>query len=169
MNREGSQSRSIPTRSVEIAVSVALMLLGSVVVYDSLRLGARWADDGPQAGYFPFYVGGILCVCALVLLAHAVVGKFAGPRTFISGPELRRVLQVFVPAAVYVAAIQVIGIYVASAVYVAFFMCWLGRYRVWLSAAVGVGLMTAFFLMFEVWFKVPLFKGLWDPLAWLGY
>jgi hypothetical protein len=26
-----------------------------------------------------------------------------------------------------------------------------------------------FFLMFEVWFKVPLFKGQFNPLGFLGY
>jgi hypothetical protein len=48
-------------------------------------------------------------------------------------------------------------------------MRWLGRYRATVSAAVGIGTMTFFFLMFEVWFKVPLYKGLLDPLAFLGY
>ena len=48
-------------------------------------------------------------------------------------------------------------------------MSWLGRYSVPVSAAVGVTVMTFFFLMFEVWFKVPLYKGLLDPLAFLGY
>jgi len=28
---------------------------------------------------------------------------------------------------------------------------------------------VAFFLMFEVWFKVPLAKGTLDPLSFLGY
>ena len=37
------------------------------------------------------------------------------------------------------------------------------------AAAIGVGVMTFFFLMFEVWFKVPLYKGLLDPLGFLGY
>jgi hypothetical protein len=161
--------RGITTRVVEIVSAVGILALGALVVFDSLRLGSKWADDGPQAGYFPFYVGSILCICALVLLAHALVGKFAGPRVFASGLQLRRVMQVFVPAAIYVAAIQLIGIYVASACYIAFFMRWLGKYALASSALLGVGLMAAFFLMFEVWFKVPLYKGLWNPLFWLGY
>jgi hypothetical protein len=28
---------------------------------------------------------------------------------------------------------------------------------------------AVFFLMFEVWFKVPLYKGTLDPLRFLGY
>ena len=43
-------------RTLELVVAGLLFLLGAVVVFDSVRLGAKWADDGPQAGYFPFYV-----------------------------------------------------------------------------------------------------------------
>lgn len=169
MSQDSGAGRGISTRTAEIASAAATLALGGLVVFDSLRLGARWADDGPQAGYFPFYVGSILCVCALVLLAHALMGKPAGPRVFVSGPQLRRVLQVFVPASIYVLAIQLIGIYVASACYIACFMHWLGKYRPSFAVALGVGMMAALFLLFEVWFKVPLYKGLWNPLFWLGY
>lgn len=169
MSGEESRMAGIATRTVEIAAAAGILALGALTVFDSVRLGARWADDGPQAGYFPFYVGAILCVCGIVLLARGVVGKFDGPKTFVTGVALRRVMQVLVPAVLYVGAIQLIGIYVASACYIALFMRWLGRYPVPVAAALGIGLMAAFFVMFEVWFKVPLYKGLWDPLSFLGY
>ena len=38
----------ISTRSVEIVVAVILFALGSLVVFDSLRLGSSWGDDGPR-------------------------------------------------------------------------------------------------------------------------
>ncbi len=61
--------------------------------------------------------------------------------------------------------IQLIGIYVASAVYITVFMRWLGKYPWPKSAAVGAVVSIALFLLFEVWFKVPLFKGMYDPLG----
>jgi len=169
VNQDPYSGRGVATRFVEIVTAVGMLALGALVVFDSVRLGAQWADDGPQAGYFPFYIGSILCVCALVLLAYAVVGKFDGPKVFVERESLRRVLQVLVPAVIYVCAIQLLGIYVASVVYIGVFMRWLGKYALSWSLVLGVCLMTAFFLMFEVWFKVPLYKGLWDPLFWLGY
>ena len=78
-------------------------------------------------------------------------------------------LAVFVPALVYVLAVQFVGLYVASAVYIALFMIVLGKYSRIKSVIVGVVTMVLFFLMFEVWFKVPLFKGMLDPLRFLGY
>jgi len=152
-----------------MVVAIAIFILGALVVFDSLRLGAKWAEDGPQAGYFPFYVGLILCLCALSLLVLASVGRHAAPPVFVTWPALRRVLNVVGPALLYVVGIQFLGIYIASAAYIAGFMLWLGRYTVPLSVTLGVAVMAAFFLMFEVWFKVPLYKGLLDPLAFLGY
>jgi hypothetical protein len=78
-------------------------------------------------------------------------------------------MSVLLPAVLFVAAIGVLGQYVASAIYIAVFMVWLGHYAVWKSAAVGIGVNALFFAMFEIWFKVPLFKGLLEPLAFLGY
>jgi hypothetical protein len=88
---------------------------------------------------------------------------------FVAWGPLRLVLSVLLPAVVYVAGVQLIGIYVASAIYVTVFMRWLGKYPWPRSAAVGAGVSAVLFLMFEVWFKVPLFKGAYDPLAWLGF
>lgn len=169
MNHDAETERGISTRSVEIGVAAAVFALGAVVVIDSLRLGARWAEDGPQAGYFPFYIGAIICLCAGTVLLFEIVGRKDPPKVFVTWGALKRVMQVFGPALVYVLVIQVLGIYIASAAYIAIFMVWLGRYSIVLSGSLGVGVMTAFFLMFEVWFKVPLYKGLLDPLAFLGY
>jgi hypothetical protein len=169
----------ISTRAMEIAVAAILFALGALVVFDSVRLGAGWADDGPQSGYFPFYIGLLLCISSVATLVQVALadwkrrGEFRGAIAerrgqFVAWGPLRLVLSVLLPAAVYVAGVQLIGIYVASAVYIAVFMRWLGRYPWPKSATVGVTVSIALFLMFEVWFKVPLYKGLYDPLAWLG-
>ena len=56
-----------------------------------------------------------------------------------------------------------------SAIYIAVFMIVLGKYAAWKSVLIGVLVSAAFFAMFEVWFKVPLYKGSLDLLAFLGY
>jgi MFS family permease len=166
-SERGESERGISTRSVEITVAAAIFALGAVVIYDRTRLGWRWGTDGPEAGYFPFYIGVILCVCAVAVLARAWVGPRA--QVFVSWEALRSVMRVLAPATVFVLAIQVFGIYLAGAAYIGVFMRWLGRYSLVVSSAVGIAVMTFFFLLFEVWFKVPLYKGLLDPLAFLGY
>ena len=134
-------------------------MLGAIVAYDSGRLGARWGDDGPQAGYFPFYIALLVCISAAVNFVAALVNKRERGRIFVEGDKLRLVLAVLVPAAIYVAVIGWTGIYVSSALFIAFFMRWLGKYVWWKVAVVSVATMAVFFVIFEVWFKVPLPKG----------
>ena len=161
---------AVTTRTMEIVVALFFLLFGVVVAFDSYRLGARWAEDGPQSGYFPFYIGLIICISSSVTLLRALFGKAARSRIiFVERGQLKHVFSVLVPAALYVLGIQLIGIYVASAVYIAVFMAWLGKYSWFKSAGLGLAASVSFFVMFEIWFKVPLPKGMFNPLGFLGY
>jgi len=155
--------------TVDAVVAVLLFMLGAVVAYQSWRLGARWTSDGPGAGYFPFYIGVILCVSSLGILVQAVFSANRDTDAFVDKLQLTRVVSVLVPAVVYVLVTVFLGLYVASAIYIALFMVILGKYPPLKSVLVAVIVNAMFFLMFEVWFKVPLFKGSLEPLAFLGY
>ena len=161
--------RGVPTFMVEAVVAVVLLVLGSVVIYQSRKLGAGWTSDGPGAGYFPFYIGLMLAVSGIGVLVQSVFGKGRDTGVFVDSEQLRRVLSVLLPAIVYVLAINFLGIYVASAIYIALFMIVLGKYPVLKSVIIAVVINAVFFFMFEVWFKVPLFKGSLEPLGFLGY
>ena len=99
----------------------------------------------------------LIVVAAAVNLVSAV--RVRADKTFVEVGQLKLVLAVLIPTAIYVAAIGWIGLYVASALFVAFFMRWLGKYPWWKIAAVAIGNSVVFFLIFEVWFKIPLPKG----------
>ena len=166
---EGAEGRpAFRTRAAEIAVAAGIFVLGAIVIFDSRRLGFGWKDDGPQSGYFPFYIGVILCICALVNLAAAMVAAKRKNDAFVEVGQLKLVLAVLLQTAVYVGLIGWIGIYVASAVFVAFFMRWLGKYVWWKAAAVSIGNSVFFFVIFEVWFKIPLPKGPLEALLRLN-
>ena len=166
MSATGEGRSAFSQKSAEIVVAAFLFLLGALVVFDSVRLGARWGSDGPQAGYFPFYIGLLVCIASAVNLVLGILAR--GNKSFVEVNSLKLVLSVLVPAAVYVALIGWIGIYVASALFVAGFMRWLGKYAWWKVAAVSIGNSVAFFLIFEVWFLVPLPKGPLESALGLG-
>jgi putative tricarboxylic transport membrane protein len=158
------QDRAVGSVRVwDAGVAVAFFIFGAVVVWDSRRLGSQWASDGPQAGYFPFYIGLIICIASVANLIIALNSGSKGAKPFVTWGQMRMVLTVMVPCTIYVALIRnpvfSLGIYEASVVFIAFFMRVLGKYSWPKIAAVSVGVMTVFFLMFEVWFKVPLPKG----------
>jgi putative tricarboxylic transport membrane protein len=147
------------TRSAELGMAAFFLAIGALVIYDSARLGIGWADDGPRPGYFPFYLGLIICVSSLINAVRALLVPAAKNKTFVETGQLRMVLAVLVPTAVYVAAVTWIGIYVASAVFIGAFMRWLGKYAWWKVVVVSLGTIVSFYLIFEIWFQVPLPKG----------
>jgi len=159
----------VATNVVEAVVAVVLLVVGLVVIYESQRLGSGWTSDGPGSGYFPFYIGVIIAISAAGVLYQALLGKERNTEVFVDSVQLKRVLSVLLPAMVYVFAIWLFGLYLASAVYIALFMVLLGKYSWVKSAIAALAVNTLFFFMFEVWFKVPLFKGTLDPLGFLGY
>ncbi|HXZ49217.1 MAG TPA: tripartite tricarboxylate transporter TctB family protein [Usitatibacter sp.] len=165
MQQEDRDRRAVGSvRLWESVVAVLLMAFGALIAWDSHRIGSTWGDNGPRAGYFPFYVGLFILVSGTAILYSALrMSPEEGREPFVRWGELRMVLTVFVPSIVYVALIDnpwyPLGIYVPSALFIGAFMRYLGRYG-WLTVvAVSVGVMVAFFLMFEIWFQVPLPKG----------
>jgi hypothetical protein len=169
-NTDNSASPTVvATYIVDAVVAVVIFVIGAVVIFGSRKLGSEWTSDGPGAGYFPFYIGLILSISGLGILFQSLFTKAKDTDSFVDREQLGRVVSVLIPALVYVGAIQLIGIYVASAVYIALFMVILGKYS-WIKSVVAALVVNVlFFLMFEVWFKVPLFKGNYDLLSGLGY
>ena len=168
-DKDSTTGAGISMRATELVVAALLFVAGAVVVYDSYRLGSKWGSDGPQSGYFPFYIGLLICISSVINFAQALMARRMDPEIFVAWGPFKLVLTVLIPAAVYVLGVKYIGIYLASAIYIAIFMAWLGKYSWLRSIAVGVAVNVSFFLMFEVWFKVPLYKGDLDPLRFLGY
>lgn len=152
-------------RTADIVTASVLMLLGGVVLYDAVRLGIGWGTDGPRSGFFPFWLALVMVLtCALILVQAA---RRPPSRPFASRAQARPVLKVLWPAAAMVVLMQVTGLYVAAAVYVAFYMRWIGHHRWVTVVAIAVSIPVVTFVIFETWFLVPMPKG---PLeAWLGY
>jgi hypothetical protein len=157
---------AISRTSMEIVTSLVIAGVGIVALWDSRRLGAGWGTDGPQAGYFPFFIALILVLASLGNLVQLRRQTEPG-EAFLTRPQLGLVLTILVPAVVYVAAIPFVGIYVASAVLVTWFMRMLGGFSWKAALPTALGIAAAAFITFEIWFLVALPKG---PLeAFLGY
>jgi hypothetical protein len=152
-------------RTADIVTASVLMLLGGVVLYDAVRLGIGWGTDGPRSGFFPFWLALVMVATCALILAQAAWRASARP--FTTREQARPVLKVLWPAAAMVILMQVTGLYVAAAIYVGFYMRWIGHHR-WVTViAIAVSIPVVTFVIFETWFLVPMPKG---PLeAWLGY
>jgi Tripartite tricarboxylate transporter TctB family len=168
-NENAVERKGVATYKVEAVVAFLILILGITVIFGSWKLGAGWTTDGPGSGYFPFYIGVLMCVAGLGVMYQALFSKNKDTDIFVDNEQLQLVLSVFIPACVYVLGVQFLGLYIASAIYIALFMVILGKFSLFKSAFISLAVVVLFFFMFEVWFKVPLFKGKFDLLSFLGY
>ncbi len=153
-------------RTADIGCGVLLAVVAIVVLVEGLRLGIGWSSDGPLPGFFVFYLGAALLASAAVVVAGAI-RRSRDTAPFVRPGQLRSVATVFFPAVAMVILTHVVGLYVSGALYLATYMRWIGRHRWVTIVLVAVGIPVAAFLVFEVWFLVPLPKG---PLETrLGY
>jgi putative tricarboxylic transport membrane protein len=168
-NNEDPSSGVVSNRTMNMAVSLALMVVAAVVMIDSYRLGAGWAKDvGPDSGYFPFYVALIMFLTSgVTLIQNLRLQRPDGGGSFIAHGELIMVLQVLIPMTIFVVLSIYIGIYISTALFIGFFMTWHGRYPLYKTVPVAISVPIVLFVIFEIWFLVPLPKGPFE--AWLGY
>ena len=152
-------------RAADLTVAAILIAGGLLALGDALRLGIGWGTDGPKSGFFPFWLAAIMIVACAAILAQA--WRRADRQPFVARAAIGPVLKVLAPAVGFVLVMQFLGMYVASALYMAVYMRWIGRYSWAPVALVSVLFPVITFWVFELWFLVPMPKG---PLeAWLGY
>jgi hypothetical protein len=128
-----------------------------LVAIDSLSHDVGWNANGPGPGYFPFRIGVLLIAASAAIAVNAARGEPS--RAFVTGVGLRRSFSVFWPTAAAVAGMFALGSYVPSLVYLAWMMRTHGRHR-WVRAiATSTVIILVIFVIFELWFQVPLAKG----------
>lgn len=159
----------VSMRTMDIVVALMLLGLAAIGIVESNNIGYGWEEGvGPAAGFFPFIVCVLLAISSFYNLMIAVLKKNADwEEDFVTIAGFRRILFILLPLLLFIAAIHYIGIYVASAIFIAGFMMAFGQSNIFKAASVGIAVPLALFFMFERWFLVPLPKG---PLeAMLGY
>ena len=153
--------------TMDAVVAAILMAVGGLVMVGSYQLGAGWSPSGPESGYFPFYIGALILLSSTATLLVTLFTKRPDRTPFVEPERFKRVLQVLIPSFIFAFAIDYIGIYVAGGLFIACFMWWLGKYPLPKVVMVSVLVPLILFVVFEIWFLVPLPKG---PLeTFFGY
>jgi hypothetical protein len=152
--------------AAEVVTAFATLALGAAVIIGAREYGTGWNAGGPEPGAFPFYVG-LIVVAASAGNLFVAWRKRKAHRVFVRADQARRIAAFGVPLLGFVALSLTLGFYVATAVYLGGAMRVQGRYR-WLACtAVAFGTAVFFYVVLEVWFKVPLLKGPLEALVGL--
>ena len=133
-----------PTGRSRSASRCVMALFAAIVIVGSLQVGIGWGAEGPRAGFFPFYISLIILISSAINLVRRRAAKARGA-LFADWGQLRQVLAVVVPTAIYVSrSSRASASTCRPALLIGVFMRWLGRYR-WvtvLAIAIGVPLVT---------------------------
>lgn len=148
-------------RKAETIVALALLIGGGAMVRQALYLPVTWTSIGPGAGFFPFWLSlGVLLTAAIVAmqsLRAQPAERDAAP--FIPAHAWKPLVVVFAPMVAVIALLNILGIYIGGAIYLAGYMWLVGRHR-WIAIAlVSVLVPLVLFFIFERWFLLPLPMG----------
>src|SRR6202021_2044377 len=143
-------------RALETAPALLTGAFGLAVVVSSLDDGIGWGAGGVDAGTFPFIVGLIILGGSIFNL---VQGWLQARAVVLRASELKRLGALFIPAAVYVGVIPLIGMYLASAIYVFGALAWHKRGALLFSAVAAIGTALSLYVIFELTFQISLPRG----------
>ena len=158
-------------RTADLVSAALLMALGGIVIYDAVRIGVGWGDEGPRSGFFPFWLAALMVAISAAIIIQALVSRSKKP--FVTRDRFVPVFKVLAPIAGFIVVTDPpgpwsgLGLYVAGGLYLGFYMRWVGRHD-WRSVvALSFAVPVITFFIFESWFLVPMPKG---PVeAWFGY
>jgi putative tricarboxylic transport membrane protein len=149
-------------RKADFGFALLLLVLAALVAWESLKLDIGWGLNGPQGGFFPFWLAVGLGICCLVILGQTVwdTSPPMGQPLVKPGGWVP-ILKVAVPATAMVALTEMIGLYPAAALYIGFYMRWIGKHHWLLVLTVSVGVPLVSYVIFDTWFLIPMPKGWW--------
>ena len=154
----------IERKPAELTAAALTGALGIAAVYGAGELGASWTSSGPEPGYFPFYVGLILIAASIGNAVMALRARWQDEDPWLTRDQSLRLAGFLLPLVLYVTASVWLGLYVASAAYVAYNARFRGGYRSAVALAIGIGFSVLLYVVFEIAFKVPLLKGPLEPM-----
>ncbi len=149
-------------KKANVAIAALLVALAVLVIVDAVRLGFRWGNDGPESGFFPFWLGVVLLVCAVIELSEVLVQRHrhTPSRRLMPPGAWKPIGWVIAPAVGMVVATELVGLHLAAALYLAFYMRAVGKIRWSTTVAVAVLVPAILYVAFDRLFLVPMPQGL---------
>ena len=149
-------------RKAEIFIAFLLITIGVIAVVDSVRLGFGWGMSGPESGFFPFYLGVGTILCSLLILFKVFTNHKTGRgKRLMPEGALTPILWVLIPATAMIVISEFVGLHIAAALYLAFYMRAVGKIGWVTTILVSLLVPMSLYIAFDKLFLVPLPQGLW--------
>ena len=146
-------------RSGDFWSGIALAALGAYIVSEA----RRWtyvSDEGPGAGFFPLWYGGLMVVFSLVLVAQAVTRR-AAPSQPVNWVEVRRALSAWVAFVLCVALMPWLGFIISFGLLTWFIVAVMARRPQRVAIPLAIGFAVFFWALFDWALDLSLPKSPW--------
>ncbi|HEU4386024.1 MAG TPA: tripartite tricarboxylate transporter TctB family protein [Anaeromyxobacteraceae bacterium] len=149
-----------------LAIALLLAAIAALVVADAVRLGFRWGANGPQAGFFPFWLGVGLFICAAIEVRRVWVQhrKRVPSGRLMPRGAWKPIAWVVAPAIGMVLLTELVGLHLAAGIYLGFYMHAIGKVRWSTTLAVAIVVPLLLYVAFDKLFLVPMPQGLWGGM-----
>lgn len=141
-----------------MAVAGVIFFWALSVLYETRKLKIGWGLNGPEAGFFPFWLAAGLAGCGAVIFLQAARAG-ASTQPFVTWEGFKGVLKVSVPLAAFIGLLYGAGFYVGAAFYIGYYTRVAGRHQWLVVGGMTLGVPIVIFFLFERWLLVPLPKG----------
>src|SRR5512137_2408951 len=106
-------------RRADIYVGLGLMAVGLLVLGDAIRIGFGWGMSGPEAGFFPFYMGLGIVISTFFFLLRAIKihRKEGSGKPLVPEGGTAQILWVLLPAIGVILLTELLGLHLATILY----------------------------------------------------
>jgi hypothetical protein len=136
--------------------------------------GIPWWDniryvrgEGPGSGFWPFYLSAIMLVCSVWIMINWWRRRSPPSRSeerYLDAYGIAMLIKVGGGVTAFIGLVHFLGMYGAMAVFLFYYLFFLGRHSIRLTLAVSLGMPVAMFFFFDVAMRIVLPKGYLEPL-----
>jgi putative tricarboxylic transport membrane protein len=147
-------------RSADRVTAALLLAFAVAFSVGALKEYQWWGSGGPGPAFMPFWLGLVMALLALILLLRSLKAQDPGASWLPRGEGLRDMLVVLAATIAFVALLNVTGMIIGTALYLAVLVGYLGRHRWWVTLSVALAAAGFNWLVFVHWLRVPMPEGM---------
>lgn len=147
-------------RTAQVVMSLGVVAFAISVMVQAADVGAKWVDGQAGPGFFPFWLGALLAICAMIILAQVLRSSSTAQKFFHDRTGLTSVLKVTITAAGLLVLTYFIGFRLASIAYLFVYLRFIGKHRWPAVIAMSVLIPVTGYYLFEDILQIALPRGI---------
>jgi len=158
-------------RPYQVATAAIFVLIAAVAMFDTrsgaLPTSAAGVPGGLRGGWYPFWSAAVIALAGIAVAVRSLRSPQADEGVFKDRSAVGDVARFILPMALaaYLMSDKLMGFYLASGTYIAYYAGVVARYRWYWAALAGIVIPVVIYLVFEVGFKAFLPKSVFYPTA----